>query len=363
MIRFGIVVALAFTVWVPDATAARLKDLCEIQGARSNMLSGVGLVTGLNGTGDKSADAVRAQEQMLQRYGIDIENRNDLASKNSAIVTITTEIPAFAKEGTRLDIRTESLYDATSLEGGVLMETFLVGSDGEVYAVAQGALSVGGFNVDAGGGSGVRNNHVTVATIPGGAFVEREIPATITDGERIMLLLTRPDFGTARNITQALNEHLTAGSSSALGAGSISVKIPEENRADLVGFIADLHDINVEADTKAQIVFNERTGTIVVGGDVRITPCHVAHGGLSIKISSQPMVSQPLPFSDGFTVEAEETQIEVLEQEARLMQLGGVSAAEVAEGLNRLKVTPRDMIAIFQALRNAGYLEAELVAM
>ena len=363
MTRMVTIVALLSIGLVPVSEAARIKDLCEIQGARGNPLSGIGIVTGLAGTGDKSEDAIRAQEQVMRRYGVEIETRDDLSSKNVAIVSVTTIIPAFAKEGTRIDLQVQSIYDAKSLEGGMLMETMLMGLDGEVYAVGQGAVSIGGFNVDSSCGTGVRNNHVTAGTIPMGAYVEREIPSTITDGERIMLLLSRPDFGTARNIQEALNKKVGAGSSSALGAGTVSVIIPPEERGDLVGFIADLQDIDVDAEMKARIVFNERTGTIVVGGDVRIQPCHVAHGGLTIQITNTPVVSQPLPFSDGFTVETEETQVEVLEQEARLMELGGVSAAEVAQGLNNLKVTPRDMISIFQALRQAGVLEAELVTM
>lgn len=363
ILRIGLILITLATGMAPVAEAVRIKDLCEVQGARGNWISGVGLVTGLAGTGDKSEESIRAQENMLQRYGIEIDLRDDLASKNSAVVTVTAMMPAFVKEGTRLDLQVESIYDAKSLEGGVLLETLLIGSDGQTYAVGQGALSVGGFNADSSGGSSIRDNHVTVGTIPMGAFVEREIPATITDGERIVLLLSRPDFATARNIQKALDGSMVPGGSAALSAGTVSVIIPESRRNDLVGFIADLQDIDVESDGKAQIIFNERTGTIVVGGAVRIRPCHVAHGGLSIRISTTPLVSQALPFSDGFTVEAEETTIEAVEEDAHLMELGGISAAEVAEGLNRLKVTPRDMIGIFQALRKAGYLEAELVSM
>lgn len=366
---FIIAAELLVLCLIPQAHAIRIKDLCEIQGARGNPITGVGIVTGLAGTGDKTPDAMRAQEQMLRRFGIEIDSRRDLASKNVAIVTVTTIIPAFAKEGTRLDANIQSIYDAKSLEGGTLMETFLMGSDEQVYAVAQGAISVGGFNADAGGGTSVRNNHVTAGHIPMGAFVEREIPSTITDGERINLLLTRPDFGTARNIQKALNKSIGPNTSKALGAGTINVVVPEQYRADLVGFIADLQEIQVKSELRARVMFNEKTGTIVVGGDVRISPCHVAHGGLTIKVSSQPVVSQPLPFSEGLTVEAVETDIEVIEEDAALMpilinkNLNDVSAADVAEALNRLKVTPRDMISIFEVLRQAGVLEAELVSM
>lgn len=362
--KFTIFLSFLAIISIPTADAILIRDLCEIQGARGNPISGIGIVTGLAGTGDKSGDALRAQEQMLRRYGIDIDSRSDLSSKNVAIVGITTIIPAFAKEGTRLDVKIQSLYDAKSLEGGTLMETYLMGGpDKEVFAVAQGAVSVGGFNADTGGGTNIRNNHVAAGTIPMGAFLEREIPSTITDGERIVLLLTRPDFGTARNIQQALNKKIAPNSSAALGAGSISVIVPKEERENLITFIANLQDIDVETVQKARIIFNESTGTIVVGGDVRISPCHVAHGGLTISITETPLVSQPLPFSDGWTIETEQTFIDVIEPDpVTLMPLKGVSAADVAAGLNSLKVKPRDMMSIFQALRQAGVLQAELIS-
>jgi flagellar P-ring protein FlgI len=356
-------VALGVYLGAAQASAVRIRDLCDIQGARGNSLMGIGIVTGLAGTGDKAADTIRAQEQMLRRLGVDVEKRGDLTSKNVAIVSVTAVIPPFAKEGTRFDVKVQSVYDAASLEGGTLMDTLLTGADGEVYAVAQGPISVGGFNADASGGTSIRNNHTTAGTIPMGAFVEREIPSTITDGERIMLLLTRPDFGTARNIQNAIVASMGSGSASALGAGTVSVTIPVDERGSLVNFVANLQEISVEAEVPARIIFNERTGTIVVGGDVQIKPCHVAHGGLTIRISAQPVVSQPLPFSDGVTVVEDETVIELEEKEVSLMPIGGASAAEVAEGLNRLKVTPRDMISIFQALRQAGVLDAELITM
>lgn len=346
------------------ASGTRIKNLCEIQGARGNALKGIGIVVGLAGTGDSAADAVRAQSEMLRRLGIEIASPGQLSSDNAAIVIVTAVIPPFAKEGTRIDVQVNSIYDSDSLEGGTLLETLLVGADNEVYAVAQGAVSVGGFNADAGGGTSVRNNHVTAGRIPMGAYVEVEIPSTITDGERIILLLKRPDFGTAENLQQAIDVKYGTGTASALGAGTVSVLIPEERRRNLVSFIAEVQNIQVEADTRSRVVINERTGTLVVGGEVMIRPCHVAHGGLTIRVSSVPVASQPLPFSGGQTVATDETFVEVDESvDARLMPLGGVSAAEVAEGLNKLKVTPRDMITIFQALREAGVMDADLEIM
>lgn len=362
----GRVAAMVFALIVlvaAEASSTRIKNICEIQGARGNSLKGVGIVVGLNRTGDKADDALRAQEQMLRRMGIQIENRNSLSPKNVAIVMVTATIPPFAKEGTRIDVQVSSLYDAKSIEGGTLMEALLYGVDGEVYAVAQGAVSIGGFNADSGGGSSVRKNHVTAGRIPMGAFVEREIPSTITDGERIMLLLKRPDFGTAENLQTAIDKNFGPGTATALGAGTISVLIPEERRSNLVSFIAAVQNIDVEVDSRARVIINERTGTVVVGGEVMIRPCHVAHGGLTIRITSTPLVSQPAPFGEGQTVEAALTTVSVEQEVARLMPLQGVSASEVAEGLNRLKVTPRDMITIFQALREAGVMDADLEIM
>ncbi len=353
---------LVLCLFSGDGSATRIKNVCEIQGARGNSVSGVGIVVGLARTGDKAADATRAQEELLRRMGVQIDGRDTLSPKNVAIVTVIAVIPPFAKEGTRIDVLVSSLYDATSLEGGTLMETLLNGVDGEVYAVAQGPVSVGGFNVSA-GGSSVQKNHVTSGRVPMGAFVEREIPSTITDGERIVLLLKRPDFGTAENLQAAINGRFGPATAAAFGAGTIGVVIPESRRSNLVSFIAEVQNINVEVDSRSSVIINERTGTIVVGGDVMIRPCHVAHGDLTIRVESTPLVSQPLPFSEGETVAVEETFVAAEETIARLLPLSGVSASEVAEGLNRLKVTPRDIITIFQALREAGVMDADLEIM
>lgn len=360
----GVSAAVAVALWMGcvSADAARIKDLVEIQGARGNALQGIGIVVGLAGTGDDALAAIRAQERMLRRMNIEVASANELNSDNVAVVIVTAEMPAFAKEGTRIDINVSSLYDAESLEGGTLLETLLYGIDNQVYAVGQGPLSTGGFNADANGTS-VRKNHVTVGRVPMGGYVEREIPSTITDGERIMLLLRRPDFGTASNIQDAINASIGEGNARALGAGTVSVMIPQAFRPNLVDFIAKVESIEAETEVQARVVINERTGTIVVGGNVIVHPCHVAHGGLRIRVARTPVVSQPLPFSEGFTVEDEVIDVEVEEEEGALMPLEGVSAADVAEGLNRLMVSPRDMISIFQALREAGVLDASVEIM
>lgn len=347
------------------AHGARLKELCEIEGARGNMLKGIGLVVGLAGTGDSNPAAVIAQERMLDRLGIDVETVKELSSKNVAIVMVTATIPAFAKEGTRLDVNVDSLYDAKSLEGGTLLETHLTGPglDPTVYAVAQGPTSIGGFNADAGGGTSARKNHATGGRIPMGAYVEREVPSTITDGSRIKLALKRPDFSVASTIQEEIQSVFGPESAAALGAGTILVHIPDAEQSDLVGFIARLYEISVLTKSPSKVVINERTGTIVVGGDVIIKPCQVAHGSLTIKISKTPIVTPALPFTDADPVVTELTSLEVEESEAHFMPVEGTSAGDVAEALNRLRVTPRDMIAIFQALRELGALEADLEIM
>ncbi len=353
--------AVAVVSW-DSAAATRIKDLCEVQGVRGNHVSGMGLVVGLAGTGDKSPLALEALEQVLRRSGIEVKSASSLKSANVAVVAVEGVLPAFAKEGTRIDVTVKSISDAKSLEGGSLLSTLLLGADGEAYAMAQGPISTGGFNADTGGAS-VRLNHVTVGRIPLGAYVEREVPSTITDGERIMLLLKQPDFGTARNIEEVINKEFEAASSSALGGGSVLVMVPEESRPRLVEFIARVQDLSVEIDMPSRIVINERTGTIVVGGEVQIRPCQVAHGSLTLTVANTPQVSQPLPFSDGATTQTQTTDMQVVNPDVSLMPVEGTSAAEVAESLNRLKTTPRDMISIFQALKAAGVLDADIEIM
>lgn len=357
--------SLALVLCTVSVQASSIKDFCEVQGARGNMLKGIGIVIGLAGTGDKAASALDAQKRVLERVGFDVLNLKALKSNNAAVVMVTAELPAFAKEGTRLDVKVDSIYDAESLEGGQLLETYLKGPgvEDEVYAVAQGPISVGGFNASGGGGTKVSKNHVTGGRIPMGAYVEQEVPSNITDGERLNLLLKKPDFSTADHIEQVVNSTFGLGAAMALGAGTVQITIPEDERLRLTSFIARLNELNVETEPVTKVVINERTGTIVVGGNVIIKPCQVAHGSLTIKVSKTPEVTQALPFTDAKPVTTEKTQVDVTEEEAYLMPVEGTSAGTVAEALNRLRVTPRDMISIFQALREAGALEADLELM
>lgn len=355
-------VLAALSLLTRAADAARVEDLCEIQGARGNPLHGIGLVVGLAGTGDGADDAITRQGELLKRLDIDSVRAKDLSSDNIAVVIVDAIFPSFAKEGTRIDVRVNALYDAESLEGGTLLETFLYGVDNEVYAIAQGPVSVGGFNADAGGAS-IRQNHVTTGRVPMGAFIEREIPSTITDGQRVTLLLKRPHFSTANNIREAVDIEFGAGAGLALSPGAVNVTIPTALRSDLVGFVSELLALNVDAEVPSKVVINERTGTIVVGGRVMIKPCQVAHGNLTIEIARTPEVSQPNPFGEGETVVTESVDLLASAEPAYFMPVEGTSAADVARALNNLQVTPRDMIAIFQAIREAGAMDADLETM
>jgi flagellar P-ring protein precursor FlgI len=355
----------AICLWAgPSAFGAKIRDLCDVQGARSNMLKGIGIVVGLSNSGDKAAAALVAEQRLLERLNVDEPNVKDLKPGNSAIVIVTATLPPFVKEGTRLDVKVDSMYDCQSLENGMLLETHLTGpgNSDTVYVVAQGAVSVGGFAAGA-AGSSAKKNHTTSGRVPQGGYVEHEVPASITDGQSLVLCLKRPDFVTANGVQEMVNKKLGSGSAAAFGAGAVRITIPASERDDLVSFIAKVQDVEVETTIPTRIVINERTGTIVVGGNVIIKPCEVAHGNLTLKIAVTPQVTQALPFTNAQPVTTETADVKAEEQEAYLMPLQGTSAGDVAQALNRLHVTPRDMISIFQALKEAGSLEADLEVM
>ncbi|MEW6156417.1 MAG: flagellar basal body P-ring protein FlgI [Verrucomicrobiota bacterium] len=346
------------------ATGSRVKDLVMIAGARDNQLVGYGLVTGLAGEGDKNPIyTLQTIANMLQRFGITVPPAT-LQSKNVAVVMVTADIPAFSKAGTRLDVNVSSLGDAKTLQGGVLLQTPLLGADGKVYAVAQGALSVGGFIGGAGGpgGATVQKNHPTVAQIIGGALVEKEIPATIVRENFIELLLRQPDFTSAARLSAAINAKFT-NSAMALDSTSVRVRIPEAVEGFPVDFIARLESIEVTPDAPARIIINERTGTIVANARIKISNCAVSHGNLTINIASSLDVSQPNPLSQtGETAVTPRTDTTVTENKAALIAIPELPTVEkVAEKLSALGVSPRDMMAIFQAMKQAGALQAELI--
>lgn len=347
-----------------DAASLKLRDLAVIAGARDNQLLGYGLVAGLAGDGDK--DPVYTKQtvaNMLQRYGINVP-ATTLSAKNVGVVMVTADIGPFAKPGTRLDVQVASMGDAKSLQGGVLLQTPLLGADNKVYAVAQGPISIGGFSAGQGGGGGatVTKNHPTVATIIAGAIVEREIPATIIRDNAIEMILREPGFTSAARLSQAVNK-LFPNAASAVDATTIKVRIPELALGTPVEFIARLEDIEVTPETPARIVINERTGTIVATSRIRISNCAISQGSLTISIASTLDVSQPNPLSNsGTTVVTPRTDTNARETTGKMVALPELPTVEqVAASLNALGVTPRDMMAIFQAMKQAGALHAELL--
>jgi flagellar P-ring protein precursor FlgI len=346
------------------ASGSRVKDIAVVSGARDNQLTGYGLVVGLAGDGDKNPIyTVQTIANLLQRYGITVPAAT-LSSKNVAVVMVTADIPAFKKSGSKLDVTVSSMGDAKSLQGGVLIQTPLVGADGKVYAVAQGALSIGGISAgtEGGGGASVQKNHPTVGQIVDGALVEREIPSQIISDHHLELLLREPDFTSAARLSAAINGKFT-NSAMALDSTTVRVLMPEGMESTPIDFISQLEAVEVDADVPARIIINERTGTIVATSRIRIASCAVAHGNLTISIASTLDVSQPNAFSKtGQTVSAPRTDTKVKEDKGTLVTLPELPTVEkVASALNALGVTPRDMMSMFQAMKQAGALQAELI--
>lgn len=349
-----------------SADDVRVGDLITIGGARDNQLNGFGLVIGLAGDGDK--DPIYTQQalaNMLQRYGVNVQSlKTQISAKNVAVVIVTADIPAFAKPGTRIDVQVSSMGDAKSLQGGVLLQTPLLGADNKVYAVAQGAVTVGGFSVGTGGGGGasVTKNFPTVGQIISGAIVEKEIPTAIACNNNVELLLRDPSFISAALMADAVNNVFT-NSARALDSTSVQVHMPDGMQDNLVDFIARLEDVEMTPDVPARVIINERTGTIVATANIHISSCAVACGNITINITSTPTVSQPLPFSQGGkTTVTSQTTTQVTENKTTMVALPELPTVQkVAMALNSLGVTPRDMMAIFQAMKQAGALQADLI--
>jgi len=361
---FGMMVA----VWLVGAGIAlgaiRIKDIAHVQGIRGQQIIGYGLVVGLNGTGDtqRSTFTLQSVSSMLKRFGINVPQA-DLRLRNVAAVMVTATVPGFTKQGSDVDVIVSSMGDATSLQGGTLLMTPLSGIDGVVYVMAQGPLSVGGMSVRANGNE-IRRNHTAAGRIPGGGVVERTPEMAITKDSTISVVLMEPDFTTATRVADAVNGKLGERAARAEDGGSISIRVPQSIRSEgrLVEFISSIEVLEVTPDVIAKVVINERTGTIVVGGTVSILSVAISHGGLNIEIESIPMVSQPAPFSQGQTVTTQLTAVYAGQDSSTVQAFDGTATVQdVAKTLNALKVTPRDIIAIFQALKRAGALNAELV--
>ena len=342
------------------ANLVRLKDIASVSGIRQQQLIGYGLVIGLNGTGDGAGTkfTVQTLANMLDRLGIRTDPTK-IKVGNVAAVIVTAWLPAFARSGARLDVTVSSLGDATSLQGGTLLMTPLHGPDGKIYAVAQGPLSIGGFSA-AGAGASAQKNHPTVARIPNGAIVERDSPTRFFPTGKLTVKLEEEDFTTAARVAAAIND-LFPGVARTLDAGAVQVTVPPARRHKIVEFISQLESIQVVPDCVARVVIDERTGTVVIGQDVQVGTVAVAHGNLSVVIKTDYGVSQPYPESKGKTVVVPDTTLDVSEEKRRLLLLHeAVTIKDVVGALNAVGVSPRDLIAILQAIKAAGALKAEL---
>jgi len=352
------------TLLIPDAGAVRIKDIADIKGVRGNQLVGYGLVVGLEGTGDTddSLFTIQSLASLLEKMGVTVQPADIEDVENVAAVMVTTDLPAFATLGSRIDVLVSSIGDAENLQGGTLLFTPLKAADGRVYAVAQGPVSTGGFAVSGNSGDQVQKNFPTVGRVVGGALVEKEIHSNFNQKDSLTLALHKADFTTATRVAQAINRAFYSQLAQTENGGSIQVKVPDNYRGKTVQFVTMIESLGVTPDMVSKIVVNERTGTVIMGENVRISTIAIAHGNLSIQIDESQNVSQPLPFSrGGETVVTPESDILVKEGKNPLFLVeSGVSISEVVKALNVLGVTPRDLIAIFQALKAAGALQAEL---
>jgi flagellar P-ring protein precursor FlgI len=341
---------------------SRLKDIASLQGPVTEPLVGYGLVVGLNKTGDRRQTIFSAQTlaNMLERFGVAVP-AGGIKIENVAAVLVTAEVGPYAQMGSRLDVLASSIGDAKSLQGGTLLPTSMRGPDGTIVALAQGPLSIGGFGGGTGGNT-VAVNHLTVGRVPGGALVQVARQTALPATDVLRFSIREPDFISAGRVAKAINMELGANSARVSDPGTIVVEVPENYRASVPDLVARLEPLPIAVDNVARVVINERTGTVVLGGDVRIGPVAVAHGNLSVRVATDYQVSQPEGFSRGETTVTPQTQVKVNQEDRKLIALeSGTTLADVVRALNTLGVTPRDIIAIMQALKAAGALRAEVV--
>jgi flagellar P-ring protein FlgI len=343
--------------------ATRLKELAALEGVRENQLIGYGLVVGLAGTGDRRQTVFSAQSltNMLERMGVSI-SPTAIRVNNVAAVMVTSTLPAFAQSGTRIDVAAAAIGDASNLQGGLLLLTSLRGADGQVYAVAQGPVVTGGF-VAGRGGTSQTVNHPTVGRVPGGAIVERAAPS-VAPGKQVRLQLRQADFTTAARVAEAVNKKFPAAGKDlarAENSALVTIDLPEDYLTRSIAFVAELENITIETDRPARVVINERTGTIVMGKEVRISPVAVMHGNLTVEIQTSFTVSQPSSLSSGTTEVVPQVGVGIKEEKTRNLVLKeGATVEELVRALSSIGATPRDVIAILQSLHGVGALEAEL---
>lgn len=354
----------------PVALSVRIKDVAEVLGIRENQLSGIGLVAGLDNVGDRTGQLTpQALANIVKHYGITIDPTT-MRPRDVALVAVTAQLPPFAKKGARLDVQVSALGDASSLQGGVLIQTPLLGGDGKVYATAQGAVSIGGFNVTGGAGglgaASIQKNHALAGRIPNGALVEKEVPTAFEHNGTVRIVLLKPDISTAQRMAEAI-ERRWPGLAKAIDPFTVEFQIPVTQRlnGERMSVLAELETLRFVPDVRARVAINERTGTIVAGANVQLLPAVLSHGNLIVTIKETPVISQPAPFSLGQTVATTTATVTATEEPGRalVVEQKGATLGDLAAALNALKVKPRDIISIFQALKEAGALNADLIIM
>jgi flagellar P-ring protein precursor FlgI len=356
---------LVFFCFANEALAERVKDIAGIEGVRDNPLLGYGLVVGLDGTGDKTSQVAFTEQSlrsMLVQYGVTVPPNIKLQPKNVAAVSIHAVLPPFAKPGQKIDITASSLGNSKSLRGGTLLMSPLKGADGKVYAIAQGNLAVGGLGVSGADGSSIAINVPSVGRIPDGATVERSVPSSFADTRQIVFNLHEPDFTTARRLVDAINTALGTEQAKALDAVSVSVTAPQD-LTQRVAFVGYLEELEIRpGQTAGKIIVNSRTGTIVIGSHVTVGPAAVTHGSLTVTINENPEVSQPAPFSEGETAVVPDSEIRVEREDNRMFELErGTTLASIVKAINSVGAAPGDLVAILEALKQAGALHAQLI--
>ena len=358
-----LLVVISFTALFSGTTKAdRIKDIADIAGVRNNQLIGYGLVVGLEGTGDKTPFTSQTFRNLMNQFGITIPPGVNPKAKNVAAVAVHAELPPFAKPGQRIDITVSSLGDSKSLRGGSLLMTPLKGADGKIYAISQGSLVVSGFGAEGSDGSSIQVNMTSVGRIPNGATVERAIPSPFSKGDSITFNLHNPDFTTAMNVSQQINDVLGPSTAYAQDGGSIVVKAPRDS-SQRVSFLSMLENLNVQpGQGAAKVIVNSRTGTIVVGQNVRVLPAAVTHGNLTVTINEDPDVSQPNALADGDTVVVPRSEVTVTQEDARMFEFGpATTLSEIVQAVNQVGAAPGDIMAVLEALKQAGALKADLV--
>lgn len=344
------------------AHAERIKDIASIAGVRGNQLIGYGLVVGLTNTGDKTRFTSQSLRNMMLQLGINLAPGIDLKSKNIAVVSVTADLPPFSKPGQRIDVTVSSLGDSKSLRGGSLLMTPLKGADGQVYAIAQGELVVGGLSASGQDGSSITVNVPSAGRIPNGASVEREVPTGFSQGGAVILNLRSPDFTTANAMADAIVKNFGEGAARPIDAASVQVTAPQDP-AQRVAFASMVENLEITpAEAPARVVVNSRTGTVVISNHVRVQPAAVTHGKLSVTITERPQVSQPNPLAAGATTTVPRSDIQIKEEANRMFVFNpGVSLDEIVNAVNRVGAAPSDLVAILEALKSAGALRAELI--